>query len=197
MDRFANNDLDPLNPYAAPAAPTVSADTPQHYEMIRHEHLNHETNVRSFGTLYYIGSVGLTLGGAACLGTGVIQLTEGDSDAVILVSLGIVYLVLGIFQFFVAGGLRKFAPIGRIGGTIFGVLGLIGFPVGTMISAYFLYLLWSEKGEMVFSDEYKRVLQATPHIVYKTSIIVKIFVVLLLVVFALAFLAAVVGIFSA
>ena len=30
----------------------------------------------------------------------------------------------------------------------------------------------SEKGQIVFSDEYRRVIEQTPHIVYKTSVVV-------------------------
>jgi hypothetical protein len=62
---------------------------------------------------------------------------------------------------------------------VFGAIGLLGFPVGTLIAGYLLYLLWSEKGNVVFSPRYQRVMQATPHIKYKTSIIVWIFLGLL------------------
>ena len=51
---------------------------------------------------------------------------------------------------------------------------------------YFLYLVASSKGAVVFSRGYKDVLRKTPHIKYKTSIIVKIFVVILLIVILMA-----------
>ena len=63
---------------------------------------------------------------------------------------------------------------------VLSAIGLLGFPIGTLISAYFLYLLVSEKGKVVFSDEYKEVIRKTPHIRYKTSIVVWIFLGLLL-----------------
>ena len=59
-------------------------------------------------------------------------------------------------------------------------LGLLSFPVGTIINGYILYLLFSKKGERVFSADYQAIVDATPHIKYKTSIIVWIFLVLLL-----------------
>lgn len=191
MDRFAQNELDPLNPYAAPAAPTGFTHPAANYEVIRQEHLNHEANIRAFGALYYLGSVVLSIGGAATMVSGAIRITDGGPDAAFLVIVGAIYFSIGIFQFFVARGLRRFTPVGRIGGSILGIIGLAGFPVGTLISAYFLYLLWSEKGTMVFSDEYKKVLEETPHIVYRTSIIVKIFVGLLLLVLGLAIVGAI------
>ena len=49
-----------------------------------------------------------------------------------------------------------------------------------------LYLLLSAKGKVIFSPQYQEVLKATPHIVYKTSKIVVVLGVLLLIVFALA-----------
>jgi hypothetical protein len=58
-----------------------------------------------------------------------------------------------------------------MGGIVLSCFGLLGFPIGTLISAYFLYLLSSQKGVYIFSPEYARVIAATPHIKYKTSII--------------------------
>ena len=52
------------------------------------------------------------------------------------------------------------------------VVGLIGFPIGTLISGYILYLLWGKKGRVIFSPEYQAVIAATPHVKYKTSIVV-------------------------
>lgn len=51
------------------------------------------------------------------------------------------------------------------------VLGLLGIPIGTLISLSILYLLLSEKGRMVFSPEYKAVIAATPHVRYRTSLV--------------------------
>ena len=64
-------------------------------------------------------------------------------------------------------------------GGVFSAIGLLGFPIGTLISAYFLYLLLSEKGSYVFSDAYKQVIAQTPHMRYKTSILTWIVVILL------------------
>ena len=53
-----------------------------------------------------------------------------------------------------------------------------------------LYLIFSKKGAMVFSDEYKEIIRQTPEMKYRTSIVVWIFLGLLV-------LLIVVGIISA
>ena len=74
-------------------------------------------------------------------------------------------------------GLRKLKRKVRYAAVGLAALGLIGFPVGTVISVYILYLLLSRKGEMVFSAQYADVVKATPHIKYRTSVIVWIVIV--------------------
>jgi hypothetical protein len=44
--------------------------------------------------------------------------------------------------------------------------------LGTLINGYILYLLLSAKWEMVFSAEYRDIIDATPHIKYRTSILI-------------------------
>ena len=50
--------------------------------------------------------------------------------------------------------------------------GLIGFPVGTLINAYILYVVFCEQGRMVFSDDYHEIIRRTPHIRCRGSILV-------------------------
>ena len=63
----------------------------------------------------------------------------------------------------------------KIPATIFSAIGLLSVPIGTLINGYILYLIYSAKGNMVFSEEYRKVIAATPNIKYKTSIIIWIF----------------------
>jgi hypothetical protein len=71
--------------------------------------------------------------------------------------------------------------------TFFAFLGLIAFPIGTIINAYILYLLLSAKGKYVFSADYRAVITATPHIRYKMSFIVWGFIWLVIALLLLAF----------
>jgi hypothetical protein len=54
------------------------------------------------------------------------------------------------------------------------------FPWGTIINGAILYLVFSKKGAKVFSPEYQEVIRQTPHIKYKTSIMVIVLVSILL-----------------
>ena len=72
-------------------------------------------------------------------------------------------------------------------------IGLIGFPVGTLINAYVLYLLLSKKGRTIFTPAYLDVIAATPHVKYRTSIIVWIFLALIVVVMLAAVLVPMFG----
>ena len=72
-------------------------------------------------------------------------------------------------------------------------IGLLGFPLGTIINGYILYLVFSQKGTTVFSDEYHAVIAQTPHIKYRTSIVVWILVGLVLLLIAIGIVAAVIG----
>ena len=107
--------------------------------------------------------------------------------------LGLVFLAISIVQLLGGRAMQTLNPRGKVLAIIISAIGLLGFPCGTLISAYLLYLLLSAKGEMVFSDRYKEIIQATPHIKYKTSIIVWIFLFLLIAVILMGIIAAVVS----
>ncbi|MBW1916173.1 MAG: hypothetical protein JRI86_14770, partial [Deltaproteobacteria bacterium] len=81
-------------------------------------------------------------------------------------------LLLGIFQFWVAVQLRNLSPSAKIPAVFLSSIGLIGFPVGTIINAYILYVLLCKKGRYVLSPEYQEIVRATPDIRYHTSIII-------------------------
>jgi hypothetical protein len=143
--------------------------------------------VKSIGTLYLIGGVFSLLISLAYIIAGIGSLNDtgpnefGGPILVLLVALavGAGFLSLGVLQIWSGIGVRKLRPAARIGATVISAIGLLGFPIGTLISAYFLYLLLSEKGSYVFSDAYKQVIAQTPHMRYKTSILTWIVVILL------------------
>jgi hypothetical protein len=93
----------------------------------------------------------------------------------------------------VGTGLRRLKRWARIPVGILSGIGLIGFPLGTIINAYILYLVFGKKGVTVFSDEYRLVIEQTPHIKYKTSIVVWIFLGLVLLLIVAGLVAAIVG----
>ena len=177
------------NPFEAPAAPfdpNGMSNTPA--EAVRREHLSHEASVKSIGFLYMLGGVIMGLATVAILFFATTQPGAGGPDAVLFI-----IPLLAVIQCFTAVGLRQLRSWARIPAGIMSAIGLFGFPVGTLINGYILYLLFSAKGTMVFSDEYQTIIAQTPHVKYKTSIIVWVFFGLLLLLITTAVVAVLFG----
>lgn len=189
--------------------PMMEYDTsaPGYAEEIRKKHINHEASVKSIGTLYFLGGIISLIVAVVYLSLAVTTISGSGRPrnfqpggqppvglliAVLLVT-GIVFGLVSVAQIWIAWGLRGLKPYARIGGIVLSAIGLLGFPVVTIISAYVLYLLISEKGVYIFTPHYQEVIKMTPHIKYKSSIIVKIFLYLLLFFVALTILMVVIS----
>ena len=157
------------SPYAAPASNVEDVSATPEAEAIRREHISREASIKSVGILYYLGGALLTLVGGFAL-----VAPRGDTGIFMLV-----FVPLGVGQVFVGWGLRGLRKWAQIASCVISGLGLLAFPAGTLINGYILYLLLSKKGRTVFTPEYQDVIAATPHVKYRTSIIVWIFLALL------------------
>jgi hypothetical protein len=162
-------------------------------EDTRKQYLKHEASVRSVGFLYYLGGVALGIVGFAGIWFSALPGSFRPGPAPIEILLSIFFLGVGIGQFFVGVGLRRLKSWARIPTGIFSGIGLLGFPMGTIINGYILYLIFSRKGKMVFSDEYRVIIEQTPHIKYRTSIVVWILLGLLLLLIGMAFIGVFLG----
>ncbi len=169
-----------FNPYAAPQA-DLSQPVPLNVEATRRHLLKHEASVRSVGTLYFLCGIVLVLSG--------VGLIAAAQERVLAVT----FIGGGILQLWLAVGLRKLKRVVRIPTMILAGIGLLGFPVGTIISAYILYLLGSQKGVQVFSDEYAEVIAATPHIKYRSSKLVIGLLILIVALIVFGVIAAMMG----
>jgi hypothetical protein len=181
---------DKHNPFQAPDTPfepMASADS--EVEAIRRKHLSHEASVKSVGSLYLLGGLLGLFVLVMLLGT---TMSGPGIGAVGLLTLMVMFTLIGV-QLATAYGLNKLQPWARITSGVLSAIGLAGFPIGTLICGYILYLLFSAKGTMVFSEEYRRVIEQTPHIKYKTSIVMWIALFLVLGLFALVVLAVLLG----
>lgn len=186
------------NPFAAPLTETTREDEAiavgGDEEALRRQHLNHEASIKSIGMLYYIGTVFCLVVAAFTFFS--LALVAPDrfngelSGALISIA---IFGSIGLAQGVVGYYLRKLNPKARPWAIVLSLIGLIGFPIGTLINLYFLYLLISKKGAFVLSEEYQQIVAATPHIKYKTSIVVWIFLGLLFVLIVLGVVAAIVG----
>ena len=146
-------------------------------EAIRREHIKHEASVRSIGALYFIsGAVLLLVGVGAVLSVGLGRGAFGVLEVAALV----IYTAFGVLSIVVGRGIRALQPWARTTCIVLSVIGLIGIPVGTLVSGYILCLLLTAKGKRLFEPDYPAIIAATPHIKYRTSVIVWIFVGLLI-----------------
>lgn len=167
-----------VNPYAAPTAPVEDVPANPEAEALRRAHIGHEASIKAVGFLYYLGAVLGTLIGLAFL----VGMRGADAAS------GAVLLAIGVAQLFAGYGVRRLRRWARILGCILSAIGLLAFPVGTLINAYILYLFLAKKGRTIFSEDYQRVIEATPHVKYRTSIILWIFLGLLVAFLAFAVL---------
>jgi hypothetical protein len=198
------------NPYS-PSGSSYSNITPDanvdltQAELIRKSHLSHEASLQSIGCLYLLGGICGIFLGLFYIGTGIAlvgnvlpqqqggQQIDGQAPGVVAIGLGVVALALSCFQLYAGRSMQTLNASGKIAAIIISVIGLLGFPCGTLISVFALYLLLSSKGEMIYSPQYKEIIQATPHIRYQTSIIVWIFLFILLGLLGFGFIAAMLG----
>ena len=180
------------NPYSAPVAdPATEAPPLNDPEGIRLAYIGHEASVKSVGTLYVLGAV--LIGLSAIFNLWVMFSGGGGATEASWATIAFLAIISAL-QFQVGSGLRKLKKSSRAIGAILAGIGLLGFPIGTIISAYILYLLMSRKGTMVFSPEYQQVIAATPHIKYKSSKVMWWFLMIvaaiIVIVLALVFIAA-------
>ena len=177
------------NPFESPQADLRTPMFPERgeafalAEQIRREYLNHEASVKGIGFLYYFTAFLLAAMVGMVLFTNLFA-KLGAMGAIILTG---VYAAMALGLGITGYGLRTLASWARIPVTILSGLALLGtciaianggringVPIGGAINIYILYLVWSAKGKYVCSDEYHDIIAQTPHIKYKTSIIVKI-----------------------
>ncbi len=194
------------NPYAASPSDFRVNDysdinSSNDVEAVRRRYLSHEASIRSVGLLYYLGAFFGMFAAVfyGLMATGAIvnpEMARQQHQGIAMVMFGVMAVLaagFSIFQGFVAYGLLRLLPYSRIAGSIVAGFGLLVLPIGTVISAYILYLLLSAKGEYVFSPQYRVVREQTPHIRYKVSIIIWILGGLLGLLFLLAFVGLMVG----
>jgi len=155
------------NPYAPPESNVdKEVDEPTR---LREQHITHEASIQSIGGFYYLGALIFIIMLIFAFSTKSSQQLYADFG-----KLG-AWVLLAMTLMVAGFGIRQLKPWSRIPTTIFCLIGLIGFPLGTVVNSYFLYLLYSPKGRMIFSEEYAQIIRDTPQVKYKTSPIVKIF----------------------
>lgn len=171
---FGFNDTQSANPYEVSSV-QPSAMPSSDPETIRKYYIGHEASIKSIGTLYLLGSLLMILCTMLYFGMFVYGLVSQDPNAQqAAVPLAIASVFTGsmaALQIVCVYGLWKLRSWARILVTVFSCFGLLAIPIGTLINGYFIYLLQSEKANVIFSDAYQDVIRQTPHVKYRTSLI--------------------------
>ncbi|MCF7785717.1 MAG: hypothetical protein K9N47_06320 [Prosthecobacter sp.] len=165
-----------INPYAAPQAQVLQ--TTSQDELVRKEHINTEATIKSVGILYYLGSFGLVLYGVGSIGMSISARSDASWVGILI---GVVLLAFGIGQGIVAYGLRRLQNWARIPTIILSSIGLLGFPIGTLINIYILVKVSGQQGKFIMTPEYQRIIAATPHVKRKTSVVVWVILIALII----------------
>lgn len=162
------------NPYLTPTVDATPPSLDSYAEQIRKIYLKHEATVKSIGTLYLLGAIFM-------IPSSIFLLVKGSKEfnPIVLALL----IVMGFAQLATGIALRRLRKWSRVVGVIFGCIGLLGFPMGTLISACTLYLLLCAKGTMVFSADYKQIIAETPHVKYRSSKVIKWLLLILIIIF--------------
>ncbi len=156
-----------FNPYAPP---TADLDPPVTGTSIsaRASMLKYEVAIRSEGTVFLFG--------------GLILFAVGS----IILSFhrhywigGLAALAVAAVAFWVDYGLQRLRGSARTVGMILAGIGLIGFPVITLVSLRILFVLGNKASRAVFTPDYARIIAATPHINHKQPQTFRILLVLL------------------
>lgn len=138
------------------------AATQRFHERTREEHASAESGIRAMGAVFWLQ--GFALAVVAGFSLAVAQETFAQTVAAIAggpVALGIVF-AFGLLMVWMGGRLRMLDPNARLPGLAFAGVGLLAFPIGTVLSLYFLALLSSQKGRHVFSAAYREAREGTP-----------------------------------
>lgn len=150
------------NPYAPPQSPLLPPPLPVHSdaEAVRREHINTEATLKTVGVLYYLGAFIVIAAG--------LSMAANDELTSEWVSMAIL-VILGVVQFVGGFGLRRLRSWARIPTIILSGIGLLSFPIGTLINAYILVKVLGKQGRYVMTPEYQEIIAATPYVKNKTS----------------------------
>ncbi len=158
------------DPYQPPAANLeFAAPVSRDAVAIRQAHVGHERQLKSVGLLFGLGAVMLLIALFALMMPGDSGAPEVSRQMAGVMASGAMLAFFAVTCAVLAFGYRTLAPWVKYVGTPVSVLGLLALPVGTLIHAYILYLLWCAKGRRVLSPDYAEIIRATPDVRYKAT----------------------------
>jgi hypothetical protein len=189
-----------VNPYAPPGTligdfEPIDAGDLAEAEEVRRTYLGHEASIKSLGMIHHVAAFLFVIAAFSLLSVLAVR-TPAESDAVTALAVGMgVSLVLGALNLALGAGLQGLRPWARRTEMILVAIALANSLLGAVLVAssslnwdastvaaivaclaiglipgYVLHLLRSTRGAMVFSREYREIIERTPHIKYETSL---------------------------
>lgn len=152
-----------MDPYTAPDAALKDPVAPESAVADREAHVRHEMLLKSLGYLYGLFSILLLVVGFGALSFALIGARPTD----FIVPIGV--LMVGLVSLVLAFGFHALRPWVATPGTILSAECLLIFPIGTLINAYVLYLIWCGQGRRVLSPDYRDVIAMAPTVRYRRS----------------------------
>lgn len=155
------------------------------HEGTRNELGPHERNVRALSLWFWMLGIGSAVAAVSAL-------TKVDRGLANGASLGFLQIVLLLIipwsALFLVGAwhLPRFTKTGQVLGAVGSALGMVSFPLGTLIGVFALWVLLGKRGQAVFTQEYRAAIAATPQLKYGLSIGTKVALGLLVLVAILA-----------
>jgi len=98
--------------------------------------------------LFGLGSGALMISGGSMFGMG-----GYGFAASLMAGLGAIMIIIGLIDFAVAYGLWNLMPWARTVAIIFAIIGLLGFPIGTIISIIILWYLFKPEIKEAFTKQ--------------------------------------------
>ncbi len=92
----------------------------------------------------------LGIGGLLVIGGGFVGLSGSTLGGGILAGFGAILILVGLFMFIITYGLWTLKPWARMFAIIFAVLGLLAFPIGTILSIIILWYLFKPEIKAAF-----------------------------------------------
>ncbi len=99
--------------------------------------------------LYILGGLFALAGGAMMLSGG--SMFGNALGGTILTAVGAIYVIVGLIDFVVAYGLWNLQPWARTVAIVFAIIGLLSFPIGTIISIIILWYLFKPEIKEAFA----------------------------------------------
>ena len=104
--------------------------------------------------LYIIeGLFGIAYGAMMIGGGGMLGFAGLGIAGSLLIGMGAIVLIIGLIDFAVAYGLWNLRSWARTAAIIFAIIGLLGFPIGTIISIIILWYLFKPEIKEAFGQQ--------------------------------------------